>query len=71
VWARLARLEDIRLWSEAIVDARCEGDRSRGVGAERTCDLRGGITIREHWIAWDEGRSFTYEAPVPARRSRG
>jgi Polyketide cyclase / dehydrase and lipid transport len=61
VWARLARLEDIRLWSEAVLDARCEGALSQGVGAERTCDLRGGITIRECWLAWDEGRSFTYE----------
>jgi hypothetical protein len=61
VWARLAQLEDIRLWSEAVLDARCEGALSEGVGAERTCDLRGGITIREHWLLWDEGHSFTYE----------
>ena len=61
VWARLARLEDIRLWSEAVLDARCEGPLSQGVGAERTCDLRGGITIRERWVAWNEGHSFTYE----------
>jgi hypothetical protein len=70
VWARLARLEDIRLWSEAVLDARCEGALSRGVGAERTCDLRGGITITERWLAWDEGRSFTYEGmgiPLVAR----
>jgi hypothetical protein len=61
VWARLARLEDIRLWSEAVLDARCEGALSQGVGAERTCDLRGSIAIHERWLAWDEGRSFTYE----------
>jgi hypothetical protein len=61
VWARLARLEEITLWSEAVVAARCEGARTRGIGAERTCDLRGGITIRERWLAWDEGQSFTYE----------
>jgi hypothetical protein len=61
VWARLARLEDIQIWSEAVVSARCTGKRSRGVGAERTCDLRGGITIREQWLAWDEGVSFAYE----------
>lgn len=61
VWTRLARLEDIELWSEAVVSARCEGAFSRGVGAERTCDLRGGITIKERWLAWNEGRSFTYE----------
>jgi hypothetical protein len=66
----LARLEDIQLWSEAVLDARCEGALSHGVGAERTCDLRGGVTIRERWLAWDEGRSFTYEGlgiPLVAR----
>ena len=70
VWARLARLEDIRLWSEAVRDARCEGARSKGVGAERTCDLARGITITERWLVWDEGRSFTYEGegiPLVAR----
>jgi Polyketide cyclase / dehydrase and lipid transport len=70
VWARLARLEDIRLWSEAVQDARCEGAVSRGVGAERTCELRGGVTITERWLSWDEGRSFAYEGigiPLVAR----
>jgi hypothetical protein len=64
------RLEDIRLWSEAVLDARCEGDAARGVGAERTCELLGGITIKERWFAWDEGRSFAYEGigvPLVAR----
>jgi len=60
VWEQLARLEDLRLWSEDVVDARCEG-LSAGVGAKRTCDLRAGVTTRERWVAWDEGRSFTYE----------
>ena len=61
VWATLARLEDIQLWSEAVVDARCDGPISRGVGAERICELMGHRTIREQWVAWDEGRSFAYE----------
>ncbi len=61
VWERLARLEDIRLWSEAIADARCVDGRDHGKGAERTCRLTSGITVRERWLAWDEGRSFTYE----------
>jgi hypothetical protein len=61
VWARLARLEDIQLWSESIVAARCEGVLSQGVGAERTCNLVGGFTIKERWLAWEEGHSFTYE----------
>jgi hypothetical protein len=61
VWARLARLEDIQLWLEPVLSARCEGDQFHGVGAERTCELAGNLTIHERWIAWDEGRSFTYE----------
>lgn len=42
VWTHLARLEDIQLWSDAVVSARCNGPISRGIGAERTCDL--GVT---------------------------
>ena len=61
VWARLAALEDIALWSEPVLRARCEGPLSQGVGAERTCELVGHRTIRERWVAWEEGRSFTYE----------
>jgi Polyketide cyclase / dehydrase and lipid transport len=61
VWARLARLEDIQLWSEAVVTAHCDGALSQGVGAERTCHLVGGFTSKERWLAWEEGRSFSYE----------
>jgi hypothetical protein len=61
VWDRLARLEDIRLWSEAVIAARCDPEHSRGVGAERTCRLAGGVTIRERWLEWEEGTGFLYE----------
>jgi hypothetical protein len=61
VWAQLAKLEDIQLWSEAVLHARCTGSVSLGVGAERVCELVGNRMIREHWVVWDEGRSFTYE----------
>jgi Polyketide cyclase / dehydrase and lipid transport len=66
VWAALARLEDIVLWSSAVRNAVCPVGRERGVGAERVCELAGGIELVERWTAWDEGRSFTYEgAGVP------
>ena len=61
VWAQLAKLEDIQLWAEPVVHARCEGAVARGVGAERTCELVGHRIIHERWVAWDEGRSFAYE----------
>jgi hypothetical protein len=70
VWDRLARLEDIRLWSEPILDAHCAEGLDHGIGAERTCRLAGGMTVRERWLAWEEGRSFTYEGvgvPLVAR----
>jgi len=61
VWAQLAKLEDIQLWSEAVLHARSTGIVSQGVGAKRVCELVGNRTITERWVAWDEGHSFTYE----------
>ncbi len=61
VWERLANLEDIQLWSEPVLHAECDADAAYGVGAQRTCKLQGGLTIRERWLEWEEGRSFTYE----------
>ena len=61
VWKQLAELEGISRWAPSIRKAHCAGARSRGIGAERTCELVGDLTITERWTAWDEGRSFTYE----------
>ena len=38
-----------------------KGTLAQGVGAERICELTGRQTITERWVAWEEGRSFTYE----------
>lgn len=48
------------MWSEPVEKSFCSGAIDRGVGTERTCVLKGNITITEKWVAWDEGRSFTY-----------
>jgi ligand-binding SRPBCC domain-containing protein len=61
VWSHLAKLEDIQLWSSAVLHAKSTGKVSQGVGAERVCELVGNRTITERWVAWDEGRSFQYE----------
>ena len=61
VWSWLARIEDIPLWSRGIISARSVPGRERGPGAERVCELVGGITLSERWLSWDEGVSFTYE----------
>jgi hypothetical protein len=72
VWRALARLEDLVLWSEPVISARCEPGRSGGVGAERICQLKGGITLTERWSAWEEGHAFSYEGTgIPlVRRAR-
>jgi hypothetical protein len=61
VWSVLQRIEDIPLWSAAIVAAHARPGHERGVGAERVCDLKGGLRVIERWRDWNEGNSFTYE----------
>ena len=61
VWQWLARIEEIPLWSRAVVSARTVPGCERGVGAERVCQLVGGITLSERWVEWHEGESLTYE----------
>ena len=60
VWARLARLEDIQLWSAAVVRARCEGAVTRGVGAERTCHLVGKQTVTVQAERFERAVVVTY-----------
>jgi len=59
VWARLSDLASIHLWVPAITHAYCPA-QSRGVGAVRICELPQ-ATIEETIVAWEEGRSFTYQ----------
>lgn len=62
VWQVLSDVAAIHLWVAAIESAHCEGEQKRGVGTVRVCRLKGGNTIKERWIAWEEGHSFTYQA---------
>ena len=60
VWAVLSDIENVPLWVEPIVEAYCSSDTKRGIGTERTCKLKGNMTIKEKWIHWEEGKSFAY-----------
>jgi hypothetical protein len=64
VWARLATLEDIQLWSEPVLHARCEGAVTQGVGAERTCELAGHRIVRDAEIP-----AYPRHPPLPRGRS--
>lgn len=61
VWALLSDVENVNLWVKPVVTARCESTQTRGEGTIRVCQLNTGATIREQWIAWDEGHSYTYQ----------
>jgi len=62
VWRILSDISNVSLWVDPIVSASCEGDIKQGIGAIRVCQLKGNMTIREKWVEWDEGNSFTYHA---------
>ena len=60
VWTVLSDIENVPLWVEPIVEAHCSSDTKRGIGTERTCKLKGNMTIKEKWVHWEEGTSFAY-----------
>lgn len=72
VWAVLADLESVHLWVGPIRSARCAGEKNRGLGASRVCELSGGVFVTESWTNWVEGSSYEYDAsgmPVIERAS--
>ncbi|NOX91377.1 MAG: SRPBCC family protein [Gammaproteobacteria bacterium] len=62
VWQILSDVSNVDLWVDPIISAHCETDKKRGVGMIRVCQLKGNMTVREKWVKWDEGNSYTYQA---------
>jgi len=62
VWKVLADIENVHLWIAPIISATCEKGKTSGIGTIRTCNLKGNISIREEWVDWVEGHSYTYKA---------
>lgn len=62
VWKILSDIENVHLWVEPIISTSCDGKVKYGVGATRTCNLKGNMVVKEKWIHWKEGKSFTYHA---------
>lgn len=62
VWAHLARLDQIHVWTDAIRRVSVSPECAAGVGAVRTCELAGERTLHERIVAWQEGVSYTYES---------
>jgi len=62
VWTILADVANVQDWVGVINRSYCEGELTQGIGTVRVCHLTTGTTIKEEWIAWEEGQSFTYQA---------
>jgi len=62
VWKILPDVSNVDLWVYPILSANCEGEIERGVETVRICKLKGNIIVKERWISWDEGDSFSYQA---------
>lgn len=62
VWETLSDVTNINLWVDPILSSQYESNKTRGVGTVRVCNLKGNIAVKEEFIAWQEGESYTYQA---------
>jgi uncharacterized membrane protein len=60
VWKKLAKLDDVENFVDSVTRSVYNTEQKEGVGASRTCDVKGFGTIVEEIIDWREGEAFTY-----------
>ncbi|MBW2224072.1 MAG: SRPBCC family protein [Deltaproteobacteria bacterium] len=60
VWKKLAKLDDVENFVDSVTRSYYNTEQKEGVGAARTCDVKGFGTIVEEIIDWKEGETFTY-----------
>ncbi|MCP5088058.1 MAG: SRPBCC family protein [Rhodobacteraceae bacterium] len=58
VWSKISNLADIQNWTKAVKESHFHTEKTRGIGAGRTCDVPGFGTLVENVLEWDEGTSF-------------
>jgi len=58
VWGKITDLTDIQNWSATVNEAHYHTNLQRGLGAGRTCDVRGFGTLVENVLDWNENESF-------------
>jgi len=58
VWSKISNLADIQNWTKAVKESHFHTEKTRGIGAGRTCDVPGFGTLVENVLEWDEGKSF-------------
>ena len=58
VWDKISNLAGIQDWTDTVIEAHYHTDLKRGLGAGRTCDVKGFGTLVENVLEWKENESF-------------
>lgn len=58
VWDQISNLTGIQDWTKTVNKAHFHTEKQRGIGAGRTCDVRGFGTLIENVLDWSEGESY-------------
>ena len=61
VWEVLADFGAVSSWAPTILESRSTTEANGGVGAERTCEHEKMGTLVERIVAWEDGRSLSYD----------
>ena len=59
VWEKISKITDIQDWSGTVNEAHFHTEQQRGVGAGRTCDVKGFGTLIEDVVEWKENEGYT------------
>ncbi|MBL4838277.1 MAG: SRPBCC family protein [Kordiimonadaceae bacterium] len=58
VWDQISDLTGIQDWTKTVNSAHFHTDKQRGIGAGRTCDVKGFGKLVENVLEWSEGESY-------------
>ena len=61
VWEILADFSGVANWAPTITESRSTTEANGGVDAERSCEHEKMGTIYERIVAWEDGRSLSYD----------
>jgi len=60
VWQKLAKLDDVQNFVDSVTKSYYSSEQKEGVGAERTCEVKGFGTLVEEIVEWKDGETLTY-----------
>ena len=58
VWSKISNLAGIQNWASTVIKSEFHTETQRGIGAGRTCDVKGFGTLVENVLEWNENESF-------------